>query len=186
MVELGNDVNNNGREVLQEVVAVGGDRVEDDGDDEQEEGREDEEGVGDNAPEGIQAARDDLPAEGQVVAAPEDLGAPLQQGGEGEHQPAGLEALLDPVIPGPAEPTEGHADGWDRIDGVGAWECNLSEFSVLEFVPRQHQEVWCWAYGEVLRRMQGAEGRELERSLKWLQILPKLLLRSPRREGRCG
>ena len=90
------------------------------------------------------------------------------------------------MIPGPSEPTEGYADGWDRIDLVGAWECNLSEFSVLEFVPRQHQEFWCWAYGEVLRRMQGAEGRELDRSLKWLQILPQLLLRSPRRHGSGG
>ena len=181
MVELVNDVNNNGSEALQEEVAVGGDRVEDDdddGDDVQEDGA--------GEPGELQPARVELPAEGQVVAAPEELGAPLLQGGDGGHQPAGLEALLDPVIPGPSEPTELHADGWDQIDSVGAWECNLSEFSVLEFVPRQHQEVWGWAYGEVLRRLQGAEGRELDRSLKWLQILPQLLLRSPRRHGSGG
>ena len=159
---------------------------EDGGDGQEGEEVEDKEGDGDAATEEGQAARVDLLAVGQAVAAPEDLGAPPQQGGEGGHQLVGLELLLDPVIPGPAERSEGHADGWDRIDEVGAWECNLSVFSVLEFVPRQHQEVWGWAYREVLRRMQGPEGRELDRSLKWLQILPQLLLRSPRRHGSGG
>ena len=91
--------------------------------------------------------------------------------------PGSLEELLDPVIPGAVEPTEHHDDGWEQIDSVGAWDACLSEFTVLEFVPPQHKEVWGWAYGEILRRIQGAVGKELERGLKFLAMATQLFAR---------
>ena len=69
-------------------------------------------------------------------------------------------------IPEPGVLTEFSQDGWTDIDSVGGWEAFLCEFNMLEYVPRQHQEVWAWAWGEVLRRIKGAEGKEMERALK--------------------
>ena len=50
----------------------------------------------------------------------------------------------------------------------------MSECRVIEFVPKQH-EVWGQAYREVLRRIQGAVNKELDRGLKWFTMLPHLL-----------
>ena len=72
------------------------------------------------------------------------------------------------------------------MDRVGAWDSFLCEFRVLQFVPWQHRETWAWAWAEVLRRIQGAEGQPLERGLKWLTLLSQLLLRAPRRGGDPG
>ena len=79
-------------------------------------------------------------------------------------------------------------DGWTDIDGVGGWDSFLCEFSVLQYVPKQHREVWAWAWGEVLRRIKDAqaESKEMERGLKWLCMLPQLLLRTSRRGGDTG
>ena len=97
-----------------------------------------------------------------------------------------LGGWVDPQVPGAEEPPGLEPDGWDMIDGVSAWETFLCPFRQMEFVPLQHKEVWGWAWGEVLRRIKGAEGKTLERGLKWLTMLPQLLLRAPRRGGQPG
>ena len=89
-------------------------------------------------------------------------------------------------MPGPRECIGLHVDGWDQIDRIGVWEAYLCQFSLLEYVPWQHRETWAWAWGEVLRRIDGAEEAELERGLKWLLMLPQLLLRKARRGGQPG
>ena len=100
-----------------------------------------------------------------------------------------MNSLLNPDIqPGIdifAETVE-FTDTWDSIDSLGVWDCMLTEFSMMEFVPRQHLEVWVWINGEILRRMRGAEGRELDRTLKWFAMIPQLLLRVPLRHGKPG
>ena len=59
-------------------------------------------------------------------------------------------------------------DGWALIDRIGGWKAFLCEFQIMEYVPHQHLEVWAWAWAEVLKRIKGAEDKDLERGLKWL------------------
>ena len=122
------------------------------------------------------------------MAAPGEPEAPPQGGGGRGEERGALAGWLDPVIPEAGLVTEPSQDGWTDIDGVGGWDSYLCEFSVMEYVPYQHKEVWCWAWGEVLRRIREAEveSKEMERGLKWLCLLPQLLLRSARRGGKPG
>ena len=78
---------------------------------------------------------------------------------------------MDPHIHEPGISPELEPDGWVVVDRVGAWDSFLCEFRVLQFVPWPHRETWAWAWAEVLRRTQGAEGKALERGLKWLGLL---------------
>ena len=98
----------------------------------------------------------------------------LQEEGE-------LGGWVDPDVSEPEEPPGLKPDGWDQVDAVGGWSAFLCKFRVLQYVPEQHSEMWGWAWGHVLRRISGAEGKQLERRLKWLCTLPQLLLRAPRR-----
>ena len=53
-----------------------------------------------------------------------------QQGGvENRGEQGNLADWLDPVVPGPVVGLAGDdADGWCRIDMVGAWDCALCQF----------------------------------------------------------
>ena len=135
--------------------------------------------------------REGAPVDPQPLPLPQPPPAPPPlppQGGDRGEEQGVLAGWLDPVIPEAGPLTEPSQDGWTNIDGVGGWDSYLCEFSVLEYVPSHHKEVWCWAWGEVLRRIRGAEveSKEMERGLKWLCLLPQLLLRSARRGGKPG
>ena len=93
-----------------------------------------------------------------------------------------------PVVPPPLTgPVTIDGDGWNLIDRVGGWNAILCQFPMMQEVARQYREIWSWAWGEVLRRIQSAEGeRELDRALMWLLFLPQALLRQPKRGGKSG
>ena len=69
-------------------------------------------------------------------------------------------------------------------------DCSVSTIMPMEEVPGPFRKSWGTALAKVLRRTNLAilEGDEVEidRSLKWLLALPKLLLREPRRGGERG
>ena len=78
-------------------------------------------------------------------------------------------------------------DGWSVIDCVGAWDCMLVKFAMLQEVPVQHQEVWVEAFSRVLQMIEDADDpQKMTRALKWLCFLPQALLRKPTRGGRSG
>ena len=107
-------------------------------------------------------------------------------GEDAEDERVDWESRIDPEVPVGQAPDQIDMDGWVSIDRVGGWEAFLCEFQVMEYVPRQHSEVWAWAWAEVLKKIKGAEGKDLDRGLKWLCSLSQLLLRKPRRGGQTG
>ena len=96
---------------------------------------------------------------------------------------------MTPAVPEPQPPpAHEEGDGWAHIDRVGAWDALLTEFKAMDEVPAQYSQLFCWAYGEVLQRLQAAqeEGLELDRALKLLCFLPQALCRKLRRGGKSG
>ena len=96
--------------------------------------------------------------------------------------------FINPIVPGPVpDNIPGHSDGWDMIDMLGAWECGLSHFRTLEFVPFQHREKWARAQAIILRRvLEATTEQEQSRALKWWLLSPQVFLREPKRGGRKG
>ena len=135
------------------------------------------------------------------VAAPGEPGAPPGEGeGEGaeglvqddlpdlQGEEVDLQGRVTPEVPPPRPPPpHEEGDGWAQIDRVGAWASMLSSFDAMDEVPSQYVPIWCWAYGEVLRRVQEASpGLQLDRALMWLCFLPQALCRKPKRGGKGG
>ena len=78
-----------------------------------------------------------------------------------------ITAFLDPDMPA-AGPVNLDADGWGRIDGLGALDCAMSVFNGMKEVPMVHQEKWVRGVSAVLRRIQAAATEDqLTRALKW-------------------
>ena len=97
-----------------------------------------------------------------------------------------LNSRVLPQVPD-SERVDISGDGFDAIDKVGGWDSFFCEFSVVDEVPHQHREVWTWAWGHVLRRIdQASDDKELDRGLMWLCFLPQALLRRPKRGGQSG
>ena len=123
-----------------------------------------------------------LPAEARQQGQDQQLGGPAQ----GEL----LQTRVRPEIPGPERmmgDVEVDADGWAVIDCMGAWDCMLVKFAMLQEVPTQHQEVWVEAFSRVLQMIEDADDeQQMTRALKWLCFLPQALLRKPSRGGRSG
>lgn len=101
-----------------------------------------------------------------------------------------MQTRVRPEIPGPERmmgDVEVDADGWAVIDCMGAWDCMLVKFAMLQEVPTQHQEVWVEAFSRVLQMIEDADDeQQMTRALKWLCFLPQALLRKPSRGGRSG
>ena len=100
-----------------------------------------------------------------------------------------LAGRVSPAIPtaGPVGQEQADADGWGEIDKLGAFDCMLCEFAMLDEVPMQHQEMWGEAWSQVLQRLEEAGTDEEEtRALKWFMFLPQALLRKASRGGRAG
>ena len=118
VVEL-DDVNNNGREVLQED----GDRVEDEGDEHEEvEEDEDEQAV----PAALHPAPAAVPP--SAVPVPAQRRQVRQVAGLHGGEQVALADRLDPVVPGPHPgPVVEDAAGRNRIDMWGVWQCMLCE-----------------------------------------------------------
>ena len=115
--------------------------------------------------------------EDQAVLPP--LPPPLpaaQQHGHAQPQLGGqaqgelLQTRVRPVIPGPERLMGGaevDGDGWSAIDCVGAWDCMLVKFAMLQEVPVQHQEVWVEAFSRVFQMIEDADApAEKTRALK--------------------
>ena len=67
-----------------------------------------------------------------------------------------MQTRIRPVIPVPermVEDAEVGADGWSVIDCLGAWDCMLVMFAMMQEIPVQHQEVWVEAFSRVLQMM---------------------------------
>ena len=107
---------------------------------------------------------------------------------EGSEYRVNITDRWKPVIPNPSVVIQGtDSDGWCYIDLLGAWDCMLTSFGVMEEVPFQHQEVWVEAWSEILRRWKSSNtDSETTRALKWLCVLPQALLRSAHRGGESG
>ena len=97
-----------------------------------------------------------------------------------------LLSRFTPEVPSP-EPGAGtqEADGWSSVRRLGGWKAILCQFPMLEECPCQHEEVWVWAWGEVLRRFELASSEEeINTALMWVMFLAQGLLRKPTRGGR--
>ena len=100
-----------------------------------------------------------------------------------------LTARLNPEVPLPRITLAGEEwqDGWHYIDKLGAWDCFLCMFNVIQEIPHQFQAMWSSAWATVLEREAAAESDlAKERALKWLCFLSQGLLRTPRRGSRAG
>ena len=102
-----------------------------------------------------------------------------------------MQTRVAPVIPGPErridDAEEVDVDGWSVIDCLGAWDCMLVKFAMLQEIPAQHQEVWVEAFSRVLQMIEDADDtQKMTRALKWICFLPQALLRKPSRGGRSG
>ena len=141
----------------------------------------------------------DGPAVQPVQAGPEQLppdlgsldgGMTAEVPGPGWGEEEDIWSRCRPDIPPPVQDQEGSdldGGGWGAIDRVGGWGSLLTEFNMLSEVPYQHEEVWVWAWGQVLHRLHAAEGElETNRALMWLCFLPQALLREAQRGGRQG
>ena len=95
---------------------------------------------------------------------------------------------VNPVVPGPVPgPPPEDADGWSRIDLVGAWDCALCQFRTLEEVPPPYRQKWTRALSTILRRILAAESEEeLNRGLKWFLVCAQVFFREPKRGGKKG
>ena len=125
----------------------------------------------------------------EVGEVPEPIVQEEEEAGEGGR--VDLRPFTDAVIPGPSQgPYPEDAEGWSQIDGWGAYECAVSSIMPMEEVPGPFRSSWASALATVLRRVNIAlaagDQTELDRSMKWLLALPKLLLRQPRRGGERG
>ena len=107
---------------------------------------------------------------------------------ENRGEQVSLADWLDPVVPGPVPglPPE-DADGWSRIDLVGAWDCGLCQFRTLEEVPPPYRLKWTRALSTILRRVMAAQTEEtLNRGLKWFLLTAQVFFREPKRGGKKG
>ena len=99
-----------------------------------------------------------------------------------------IEDWFDPEVPGPHPgPIEEDATGWNRIDGLGVWDCMLCEFPTMTDIPGTYRHIWASSMAKVLQAIREAEGGlNLERALKWFLILPQALFRQGKRGGKAG
>ena len=205
VVELINDVNNNGREAMQEV-AVGGDREEGDinaaagdidaaaaaplhpapaasysphGREQEEEEQEEEE---QQEQEGIEDQGQGNREEQRLLR----VGTRRIRGVEEEQ--VELADRLDPEVPGPVPgPLQADGDGWTEIDRLGAWDCALNLFYSMDDIPDPLRVRWGKAVSKVLQAVLSASSQEaMDRALKWFLILPAALLRQAKRGGQNG
>ena len=102
-----------------------------------------------------------------------------------------LRPFTEAVIPGAKPgPVIHEAQGWNQIDTWDAFDCSASNIVPMEDVPGPFRKIWSTALAIVFRKVNaglaGGDQEELDRALKWLLALPKLLLRQPRRGGERG
>ena len=102
-----------------------------------------------------------------------------------------LRPFTDAMVPGPLQgPIPEDAEGWSQIDTWDAFDCSVSSIVPMEEVPGPFRKPWASALATVLKRVNLAlaagDQADLDRSMKWLLALPKLLLRQPRRGGERG
>ena len=99
-----------------------------------------------------------------------------------------LAAWIDPHIP---EAVVGaiveDADGWNKIDSLGVWECGLCQFKTLEEVPPVYRQKWTRALSTILNRILVAQSdEEINRGLKWFLVSAQIFFREPKRGGKKG
>ena len=93
----------------------------------------------------------------------------------------GLILLCLGPSPGPILPD---ADGFNRIDLLGVWECALSPFRAMEEVLGMFREKWAGVLNTILRRLeQSAKPEEKVRALKWF-LIHRHSSENPRKEAR--
>ena len=169
------------------LVQGGRGEEEDSGDEEEEDsGDEESEGSGEEEDEDSGEEEEEEEEGGEVVV--EGQGEEEVNGEEGEEY-GELADRVSPELPGPrvTQPGEETADGWHRIDQLGALECFLSRFTTVKEVPGPYEAAWTQAWVTVLQREAAAESPlAKERALKWFCFLSQGLLRTPRRGSRAG
>ena len=69
---------------------------------------------------------------------------------------------------------------------ISAWDCMLTECNMLEICTKTALRYLDWGQWRILRRIRGAEGKKLERALKWYAIIAQVLLRVPLRHAKPG
>lgn len=102
-----------------------------------------------------------------------------------------LRLFTNAVVPGPVPgPPPEDAEGWSQLDGWGAWECAVSCIVPMEEVAGPYPQGLGRRPGHGARRVNLALAAgsqpEVDRTLKWLPALPKLLLREMRWGGQRG
>ena len=102
-----------------------------------------------------------------------------------------LRPFINPLLPGPIQgPPPVDAEGWSQIDTWDTWMCAATCSQLLEDVPAAYRKAWSSALSTILRRVNqaliGGDANQVNRALKWLLLLPKLLLRKPSRGGQRG
>ena len=104
-----------------------------------------------------------------------------------------LRPFINPLIPGPIQgPPPVDAEGWSQIDTWDTWMCAATCSQLLEDVPAAYRKAWSSALSTILRRVNqaliGGDANQVNRALKWLLLLPKLLFAQTkqRRAKRSG
>ena len=150
---------------------------------------DDEDGGGDEG-ENVQGGDGRDPAEEAEQEDDDDAHQQLQMLIRGNER-FDLRPFINPHIP---IPIPGHppvdAEGWSQIDTWNIWSCAVTCSQLLEDVPAAYRKAWSSALSTILTRVNqataGGQEDQIDRALKWLLVLPKLLLRKPRRGGQRG
>ena len=121
----------------------------------------------------------------------QDLEGLVQMGVGDEDGRIDLRPFINPIVPGPVQgPPPVDAEGWSQIDTWDTWMCAASCSQLLEDVPSAYRKAWSSALSTILTRVNQAlvrgDADQTNRALKWLLLLPKLLLRKPSRGGQRG
>ena len=119
-----------------------------------------------------------------------EVGVPVLEGEDASFR-FNLRPFTDATFPAPSLNTPPEdIEGWSQIDSWDVWACSASTIPPMEDVPAPLRKPWSAALAKVLGKVCTAliidDQADLDRSLKWLLVLPKLLLRQPRRGGARG
>ena len=88
-----------------------------------------------------------------------------------------LGPYAQPDFPEPVIDVPDDGNGWNAVDSLEAKQCLLCPFGTLAEVPFQHAAGWRKAWATVLLKWEQADNPEEEtRALKWLLLLPLVLL----------
>ena len=124
----------------------------------------------------LPAAQNDIDIERAITAARQ----------EAERLAAVAEADPATSMP-PVLPDDPNCADWAAIDAIDPWACALNAIPLMRELPAQFREGFATAFGEAIRKVLSGihnnEHEDRDRALKWVLVVPQLLLRNSRVRG---